>query len=415
MIPGAAVSVIVLNRDRIVELGRVLKALKHQTFRDFELIVVSNQVDLIERRFQELERATVVPFAPQNISGARNAGLAASQGDFIAFCDDDAVPEPFWLERLIAGFSDPKVGAVGGLVRGRNGVSIQWGPQEVDQFGNDWPLEISAGAAVQAQPSEAGRVIKTVGTNCALRRTALEEVGGFDEAYAFYLDETDMNFRLASAGWHNVIMPGAEVHHGYARSAYRTSERMPVSLHQIGASKAYFCKCYGDPDQVPEELDGFRSTQRKRMLQGMYLGLVAPGAIRPVLETLEAGFIEGGQRKSHINPIGRSSGVWQRYCRTEAPPDPILVEATFWNRRRKRRLARSMAEEGKCVTLFEFNDTTQMLTVRFTDDGYWWHRGGIFGRTYRHERLVQARRRARRIAEERERISTQRAFQAPSF
>jgi GT2 family glycosyltransferase len=40
-----------------------------------------------------------------------------------------------------------------------------------------------------------------MGTNCSFRRGALLEVGGFDEEYEYYLEETDLCCRLVDRGW----------------------------------------------------------------------------------------------------------------------------------------------------------------------------------------------------------------------
>jgi len=253
----------------------------------------------------------LVSFQEANISAARNAGIAQAQGEVIAFLDDDAVPEATWLARLIAPFDDPKIGAVGGVVRGRNGVSFQWGPQEVDCFGNDWPLAFDGDRI--SDPSEPHRVLKTVGTNCAFRAEALREVG-FDTAYRFYLDETDLNWRLVEKGWSAVIVSDAEVHHGYAGSSYRTSERVPKSFKEIGASKAYFCKRFGDPAR-PSEVSG-------------------------LIDSLEEGFVEGAQRVPQLRNLQKSVREFKRYCGQEEMTAPVLLTTTLLKRRQTHELAR---------------------------------------------------------------------------
>lgn len=403
--PAPLVSVIIPNHDRVAELGRALKALKFQTFRDFEVIVVSNQTAVVADRFSEIADAHLVSFQEANISAARNAGIAQAQGEVIAFLDDDAVPEATWLARLIAPFDDPKIGAVGGVVRGRNGVSFQWGPQEVDCFGNDWPLAFDGDRI--SDPSEPHRVLKTVGTNCAFRAEALREVG-FDTAYRFYLDETDLNWRLVEKGWSAVIVSDAEVHHGYAGSSYRTSERVPKSFKEIGASKAYFCKRFGDPARVPEELDGFRRDQRTRLIRSMELGLLPPSEVSGLIDSLEEGFVEGAQRVPQLRNLQKSVREFKRYCGQEEMTAPVLLTTTLLKRRQTHELARRTCDETHPVTVFDFSYTALMLTVRFTDDGYWLHRGGIFGRGVRKGPLFRCTNLMQRTKKEAIRIALQR-------
>lgn len=405
MTTDVPVSVIIPNRDRIAEIGRTLKALEFQTHRHFEVIVVSNVSDILRAKFPETSRAKVISFSEANISAVRNAGIAEAAGDIIAFLDDDAVPEPTWLARLIAPFRDPRVGATGGLVRGRNGVSMQWGPQEVDCFGNDWPL--TAGDGWITQPSGTGRVLKTVGTNSAFRAAPLREIG-FDSAYRFYLDETDLNWRLTQMGWRTVIVPDAQVHHGYAASQYRTSERVPKSLFEIGASKAYFCKRFGDPARVPEELDGFRRDQRNRLIRAMELGLLAPSYVSPLLDTLEEGFITGAGRVTEIRQYAKPTTGLTPFPKERPLAEPVLITTTLGSRKRAYAKARAAAQAGQPTTLFDFSMNARMLTVRFTDDGYWLHKGGIFGRSERKGRMFFFNTFRQRIAQESIRVAVQR-------
>ena len=74
---------------------------------------------------------------------------------------------------------------------------------------------------------------------------SLVNLGGFDEAFEFFLDETDLNVCLAKAGCKTAIVPEALVHHNYAESARRRPDRTPKDLSQVGASQAYFLKKYG--------------------------------------------------------------------------------------------------------------------------------------------------------------------------
>jgi hypothetical protein len=60
------------------------------------------------------EKVVVADVAVPGMIAAMQRGTAATTGEVVAFTDDDAVPHADWIERLVAAFTDPKVGAVGG-------------------------------------------------------------------------------------------------------------------------------------------------------------------------------------------------------------------------------------------------------------------------------------------------------------
>ena len=69
-------------------------------------------------------RKVVIPCDEANICPRRaTAASQAAAGEIVAFIDDDAVPEPTWLNHLVAPFGRFDVAAAGGFVRARNGIS----------------------------------------------------------------------------------------------------------------------------------------------------------------------------------------------------------------------------------------------------------------------------------------------------
>ncbi len=79
----------------------------------------------------------------------------------------------------------------------------------------------------------------------------LAELGGFDPAFAFYLDETDLNLRLAAArAMRRRLCRWPQVHHGFAAIARRRGDRMPRDLFDIGASHAVFLRKHAPPRPI---------------------------------------------------------------------------------------------------------------------------------------------------------------------
>jgi len=148
-----------------------------------------------------------------NLSLQRNLAAGAARGGILVYLDDDAWPREGWLEDLLAPFADESVAAVGGSVvdpQGRPMVACQ----AATEFGRTYRLSDPA-----MLPK--GHVLTLQGNNFALRRTALFALGGFDENYRYHLDETDVCFCLARAGYHLVYRESAVIFHESASGPHR--------------------------------------------------------------------------------------------------------------------------------------------------------------------------------------------------
>ena len=130
------------------------------------------------------ETATVVRAARRGPAAARNLGARAGRAEWIAFLDDDVVPDRDWGERLAADIAAAPAGV--GASQGRLRVPLPAGRRPTD-----WERNV-AGLA-QA---------RWITADMAVRRQAFAAVGGFDERFArAYREDTDLALRLLAAGW----------------------------------------------------------------------------------------------------------------------------------------------------------------------------------------------------------------------
>lgn len=285
------VSLIIVSQKRPEHLELLLQSLRLQTHDNFEVIVVA---DSLPSPF--INHAKYVPFSEANISEARNAGIAISAGQVFAFCDDDSIPDPPWLARLVSPFGNPKLGATTGFTRGRNGISRQWGATRFDRQGQDHPFEIDETQGFHTFPASSDSPVKLLGTSMAFRKSALLEIGGFDQNLRFFLDETDAKLRLDIAGWECAIVPDAQVHHSFAASVRRTKTRVPTDFFEIGASKAYFCERHMDGEIEPA-LRNFTNEQLTRLTDLVDQRKLRRRKVTPLMESLANGFYDGMRRK----------------------------------------------------------------------------------------------------------------------
>jgi len=106
------VSVVIPTYRRPDSLKRLLDKLEHQTFKDFEVIVI---VDGDRETFEALSdikgkkpypiKLEIIPNSGCNI--ARNRGIELAEGEIIAFTDDDCIPDDDWLENGVKYFRQP--------------------------------------------------------------------------------------------------------------------------------------------------------------------------------------------------------------------------------------------------------------------------------------------------------------------
>ncbi len=241
-----SVSIIINTLNRADYLRNALTSLSHLDYSGFEIIVVNGpSTDATSELLEQWRPRIKLGSCPEaNLSMSRNIGISLAAGAIIAFIDDDAAVQPKWLHNLTDWFHDGRVGAVGGYTMDNTGVAFQMRKAICDRFGtayfpHDWfderPLCVPGSPLY---PS-------LLGTNSTFRAAALHEIGGFDETFAYFLDETDVCLRLVDHGYRVLFEPSAIVYHQFAESHIRDVRRIPRTLYPSAISKSYFIMRHG--------------------------------------------------------------------------------------------------------------------------------------------------------------------------
>ena len=161
-------SVIINTFDRKEELYKCLERLENQDYEDFEVIIVNQgKEDIAHERFKVIESKDRGP------AYGRNRGAEISEGEILAFTDDDCLPRKDWLKKADRYFEEDISGLEGNII-------TEKGPK------NNGESKLHGFATA----------------NMFYTKEIFEKVGGFDERIGVppYREDTDLAWRVMEEG-----------------------------------------------------------------------------------------------------------------------------------------------------------------------------------------------------------------------
>jgi len=146
----------------------------------------------------------------QGASVARNRGMGAAEGDFVAFVDDDCVVERDWLKLIVGTFSSfPDAGAVGGSILNPHDTPIAWA---------SYILEFSMWFPVGG----IRRMRDIPACNIAYRRSDIAGMSFKNMGKGAVYEDGIFNYQLRSRGKKIIFNPRIRAHH------YRSEDRLGI-------------------------------------------------------------------------------------------------------------------------------------------------------------------------------------------
>ena len=211
------VTVIIVNWNGEHFLFRCLSALMSQTVKPQEIILVDNASSdgslEVARRFPAVRLLA----QDRNTGFARGNNLAieaaAAECEWIALINPDAFAEPRWLEALlVAAESNPRFDVFGSKLINASAPLLLDGAGDVYHVsGLVWRM--GHGIPASALQGFEYEVFSPCAAAALYRRSALLEVGGFDEDFFCYVEDVDLGFLLRLAGYRCLYVPPSVVHH----------------------------------------------------------------------------------------------------------------------------------------------------------------------------------------------------------
>jgi len=243
--PGPGdVAAVVVNHDAGALLTACVASLEDEGVA--EVIVVDNassdgSPDVLESGHPEV--TLVRTGANLGYGAGANRGIGMADAEFVLVSNPDVAVHPGAVAALARAIgAEPTLAVVGPRIEESDGSrypSARRFPSLVDAAGHALLAGVAPGNRFSARyrmadldPSAPTEVDWVSGACFVARRRALVELGGFDEGYFMYAEDTDLCWRARRAGWGVAYVPDAVVTHLQGVSTARHPYRMLVAHHR---------------------------------------------------------------------------------------------------------------------------------------------------------------------------------------
>jgi GT2 family glycosyltransferase/glycosyltransferase involved in cell wall biosynthesis len=150
-------------------------------------------------------------------AGGCNRGVDEASGDYVAFINNDARPEPRWLSAAIPVLeAHGSVGCVASKVLDWEGKTIDYAGSGLAFYGHGFKLH--TGETDTDRPDQEADVLFPSGAAMVMPRDLFLDVGGFDTRYFMFFEDVDLGVRLWVLGYRVRYVPDSIVYHKFHAS-----------------------------------------------------------------------------------------------------------------------------------------------------------------------------------------------------
>ena len=215
--PNKRTSIIIVTYNGSAYLEQCLTSVQQDVGTDGEIIIVDNasidgSADLVQSQYPDV--VLVRNKVNCGFAAACNQGAQIAVGRVLVFLNQDTRVEPGWLKALVRGFDHEE--AIG-LTTSK--ILLMSQPDRIHLRGQDvhyTGLVFGRGFLSSADSMTTLEEVAAVsGASFAVRREVWEELGGFDETFFMYYEETDLSWRAQLAGYRCLYVPNSVVYHDY--------------------------------------------------------------------------------------------------------------------------------------------------------------------------------------------------------
>lgn len=212
---SSRIDFVVSTRNNRAIIVPTLEAIARQTIERFTCTVVDGcstdgTPELVRERFPWVQ--VVVKDSDTGPANSRNIGFRRGSSEYAAFVDSDIVLDPSWAEQQIALMDADREIAIasGKLLHSADRAKLYAAYGVMSRYGMGWD-------GGRAQPADAfDKIHQSLWVNSsamAVRRSAIDKTGGFDDAMFLGCEDLDLGWRANILGWKVVFNPAASAVH----------------------------------------------------------------------------------------------------------------------------------------------------------------------------------------------------------
>jgi Predicted glycosyltransferases len=224
-----AVSIVIVNYNGKDYIDKCILSILSsiETYSDFELIIVDNgsndgTVAFIRSKYEIFLYMIKFVELNQNYgpARARNEGVKIASGKYIGFLDNDTIVDKNWILAGVRKFeSNNKIGVI------QCKLLLMDEPNKIDSIGewigrNGFLIQIApVGSPDNEEYNKEYKILSAKSAGMFIRKDVFDTIGGFDDDYFIYMEETDLCWRVLLIGYENIFLPDSIVFHKFGTSS----------------------------------------------------------------------------------------------------------------------------------------------------------------------------------------------------
>lgn len=245
------VSIIIINYNGKDYLKRCIESILENNYSNYEIIVVDNAstdgtAEMLKKDFNGIAGLRFVSLDKNyGPAKARNEGVKLAKGEIISFLDNDTEVDPYWISNALKYFeNDSKIGALQCkllLLNDKN--RIDYAGEYLGSLG--FLVHVARyGEEDNGQYDEAKELLAAKSAGMFIRKDVFDKIGGFDDDYFIFVEETDLGWRAWLAGYKTIFAYDSKVYHYYSATKVLTDKNFNNYLVRFHGPKNYILTLY---------------------------------------------------------------------------------------------------------------------------------------------------------------------------